>query len=280
MTTAAIQGVRGAFSHAAAIDAAGEDVEVLECRTFEDLFEAVADRKADRGVVPVENSLAGAVQRNMDLLLEHDLHVVAEAQVRVRLCLAARPGTALEHVRRVGSHPVALEQCRAFFRANARLEQVAAFDTAGSIKELMRGVSSYDAAIGSSLAASLYGASVLATDLEDDPGNFTRFLIVAPEPGSEAVSGAKTSLVFSVRHQPGSLHAALGVLASYGVDLTRLESRPIPGRPWEYRFYADIRGATPGRQKAAIEALVGVVEEVRVLGRYEERVRAGVTTPI
>jgi prephenate dehydratase len=277
VTTAAIQGVRGSFSHAAAIDASDEDVEVVECRTFEDLFDAVAAGRADRGVVPVENSLAGAVQRNMDLLLEHDLHVVAEAQVRVRLCLAARPGTALEGVERVASHPVALEQCRAFFRAKPGLEPVAAFDTAGSIKELMTGESLYDAAIGSSLAASLYGASVLATDLEDDPGNYTRFLIVAGEPGSEAVAGAKTSLVFSVRHEPGSLHAALGVLAAYGVDLTRLESRPIPGRPWEYRFYADIRGATAGRQRAALEALGGVVEEVRVLGRYQERVRAGVT---
>jgi prephenate dehydratase len=271
MTTAAIQGVRGAFSHAAAIDALGEGVEIVECRSFEDLFASVLSSRASHGVVPVENSLAGSVQRSMDLLLHHPLHVVAEARVRVRLCLATAPGTDPATIRRVASHPVALQQCHRFFARHAGRQAVAAFDTAGSIKDLMEGSAPYDAAIGSELAATLYGATVVERELEDDPDNFTRFLVVATEPLASPEGPVKTSLVFRLRHEPGSLHAALGVLASHGVDLTRLESRPIPGRPWEYRFYADVRGPTSTLQAVAIDALGGVAEEIRVLGRYRER---------
>lgn len=270
MSRAAIQGVRGAFSHAAAIASLGDAVEVLECETFDALFDAVLRGRAEHGVVPVENSLAGSVQRSMDLLLRHPLHVVAEARVRVRLCLAVRPGARLEDVTRVGSHPVALEQCHRFFERHPRLRPLAAFDTAGSIRDLMRGDSAHDAAIGSELAAGLYGAELLERGLEDDPHNYTRFLVVATEPRAIPERRAKTSIVFQVRHKPGSLHAALGVLRRHGVDLTRLESRPIPGRPWEYRFYADLRGPPAPVQLRAIEELGAVVEEVRVLGSYAE----------
>jgi prephenate dehydratase len=189
----------------------------------------------------------------------------------VRLCLATVPGTDPATIRRVASHPVALQQCHRFFARHAGRQAVAAFDTAGSIKELMEGSAPYDAAIGSELAAVLYGATVVEHDLEDDPDNFTRFLVVGTEPLASPEAPVKTSLVFRLRHEPGSLHAALGVLASHGVDLTRLESRPIPGRPWEYRFYADVRGPSSARQAAAIDALDGVAEEIRVLGRYRER---------
>lgn len=269
-TRAAIQGVCGAFSHAAAISSLGDDVEIVECRTFEDVFVAVEDGAVDHGVVPVENSLAGSVQRSMDLLARYPFHVVREAQVRVRLCLATRPGTSLAEVGRVGSHPVALQQCHGFFSRYPELRSVAAFDTAGSIKDLMLGRADYEAAIGSELAAKLYGATVVERDLEDDPHNYTRFLIVATEPIPAPESGAKTSIVFQVPHRPGSLHAALGVLRRHGVDLTRLESRPIPGRPWEYRFYADLRGAPAMIQNLAIEELGEVVAEVQVLGTYRE----------
>ena len=273
MSSAAIQGVRGAFSHAAAIRALGSDVDVVECRTFEELFAAVEAGHAQHGVVPVENSLVGSVQRNMDLLLEHALPVVAEARLRVRLCLAARPGVVLEEVSRAASHPVALEQCHDFFARCPTIEAVPVFDTAGSIRGLMAGKADYDAAIGSELAASLYGAAILERDLEDDRHNYTRFLVIAPEPTLPPLEGAKTSLVFQVRHEPGSLHTALGVFKRHGVDLTRLESRPIPGRPWEYRFYADLRGPSPADQLAAVEALDVVADEVHVLGQYrEERV--------
>ena len=270
MTTAAIQGVRGAFSHAAAIRTFGTEVDVLECRTFEELFAAVADGGADHGVVPVENTLAGSVQRNLDLLVAHPLTVVAEVRVRIRLCLAAPAGRSLEEIQRVASHPVALQQCHGFFSRNPHVEAVTAFDTAGSVRELMAGDVGYDAAIASDLAASLHHAEVLEHGLEDDHQNFTRFLVIARDPIEPPAEGTKTSLAFTVRHRPGALHEVLGVLARHRMDFTRLESRPIPGRPWEYRFYADLRGPSSAEQRVAVDELRTIANEVRLLGQYQE----------
>ena len=271
MTRAAIQGVRGAFSHAAAVQALGEEVDILECRTFDALFRAVLGGDAEHGVVPVENTLAGSVQRAVDLLVEHPLHAVAEARIRVRLCLIAPPGVEPGSVRRVASHPVALDQCRAFFQRHPEIEAVTAFDTAGSVRDLMIGDGDYDAAIGSELAASLYGAAVLERDLEDDSGNYTRFLVIARDPAEPPRDRAvKTSLVLTLAHRPGALHSALGCFAEHGVDLSRIESRPIPGRPWEYRFHIDVRGASETAESAALEAVAEHVTELRVLGRYPE----------
>lgn len=271
MTRAAIQGVRGAFSHAAAVQALGEDVDVLECRTFDALFRAVLGGDAEHGVVPVENTLAGSVQRAVDLLVEHPLHAVAEARIRVRLCLIAPPDLALGSIRRVASHPVALDQCRAFFDRHPEIEAVTAFDTAGSVRDLMAGAGDYDAAIGSELAASLYGAAVLERDLEDNSGNYTRFLIIALDPAEPPRDRAvKTSLVLTLAHRPGALHRALGCFAEHGVDLSRIESRPIPGRPWEYRFHIDLRGSSESAESLALAAVTEHVTELRVLGRYPE----------
>lgn len=277
MTTAAIQGVRGAFSHAAALRALGPDVTVVECRTFEELFGKVVEGAADRGVVPVENTLAGSVQRTTDLLVRHPLHAVGEVRVRVRLCLAAPPGRRLDQVRRVASHPVALEQCLGFFTRHPEVEPVTAFDTAGSVRDLMEGRADYDAAVGSRLAASLYGAAVLQDGLEDEQDNFTRFLVVAREaagagPGDVAPHVTKTSIAFTLAHRPGSLHRALGCFAEHEVDLARIESRPIPGRPWEYRFHVDLRGTSEAAEARALEALARQATELRVLGRYAEAV--------
>lgn len=268
MTSAAIQGVRGAFSHLAAVRALGDDVEILERRTFDGLFEAVADGSADRGLVPVENTLAGAVQRNMDLLLEKRLHAVGEVSVHVRLCLAVAPGRALEDVRRVASHPVALQQCHSFFRRHEHVEPVPVFDTAGSVRDLMAGEAEYDAAIGSAFAASLYGAAVLESDIQDHEQNFTRFLVMAREPVEPVDDVCKTSLTFTVDHRPGSLSQALGVFADAGINITRLESRPIPGRPGEYSFYTDLVGAPLEEQDRAVARLGSTARAVRVLGRY------------
>lgn len=282
MSSAAIQGMHGAFSHAAALQALGDDVAIVECRTFEDLFRSVVEGAADYGIVPVENTLAGSVQRTMDLLVQNPLQVVGETRVRVRLCLAAPPGRTLGEVRRVGSHPVALEQCLSFFESNPRIRPVTAFDTAGSVRDLIAGDAAYDAAIASELAASLYGASVLQREIEDHAGNFTRFLVVGREvaasggkgdvPGAAAPERGtmKTSLAFTLPHQPGSLHRALGCFAGHDVDLARIESRPIPGRPWEYRFYVDLRGSDEAAEGAALAALRDEVVELRVLGRYPE----------
>jgi prephenate dehydratase len=268
MTSAAIQGVRGAFSHLAAVRALGDAVEILECRTFDSLFEAVADGSADRGLVPVENTLAGAVPRNMDLLLQKHLHAVGEVSLQVRLCLAVPPGRSLEDIQRVASHPVALQQCHSFFRRHARFEPVPVFDTAGSVCDLMDGAAEYDAAIGSAFAASLYGATVLESDLQDHEQNFTRFLVMSREPVEPVGDVFKTSLTFTVDHRPGSLSLALGVFADAGINITRLESRPIPGRPGEYSFYADLGGAPLDDQDIAVARLRSTARAVRVIGRY------------
>ncbi len=267
MVAVAIQGEAGSFSHAAALDVLGDDLRLVPCPTFEDLFRAVEGGTAARGVVPIENSLAGSVHQNYDLLGAHTLHVVAETQVRVRHCLIAHPGTPLAAVRRVASHPVALAQCRKFFAAHPDVVPVPAYDTAGSVSELMAGRLPADAAIASSLAAELYGALVLQENLEDHPENYTRFLVVGREPAPRA-RARKTSLVFSLPNVPGSLHRALGAFASRGLDLTKIESRPIAGRPWEYAFYLDVLGDPDGEVAAALREISGFARELRVLGAY------------
>ena len=270
MTEVAIQGERGAFSHAAAIQVFGPDTEVLAKRSFEELFEAVGSGEADFGMVPVENTLAGSVQRNLDLLVQHTLHAVAETRVPIRLCLVARPGRTIDSLRSAASHPVALQQCHRFFASHPTIESRVAYDTAGSVKDLLEGRADYDAAIGSALSAELYGGELLMEGLEDDPGNFTRFFAVAREAVRPPDEGSKTSIAFTLAHKPGSLHHALGAVAERDVDLTRLESRPIPGRPWEYRFYADMRGAPLSVQDECVEEVRKVAGELRVLGQYPE----------
>lgn len=266
----AIQGEAGAFSHEAAVKLYGPDIELIPTRTFDDLFAAVFTGQAQRGVVPVENTLAGSVQGNLDRVIQHSLHVVGETRVRIRLCLLAPPGKRLEDIRTAASHPVALQQCTGFFRAHPEIQPVAVYDTAGSVRDLMSGEGEYDAAIGSDLAASRYGARILFPEIEDDPRNHTRFFAISREPDEEPGIQSKTSLAFVVAHEPGSLHRALGAFADVGVDLTKLESRPILGRPWEYRFFADVRGDPEGAVGECLERLRSIATELKVLGSYEE----------
>ena len=271
MTSAvAIQGEAGSFSHAAAREVLGADVRLVPCPTFEDLFRAVESGQATRGVVPIENSLAGSVYEAYDALGAHALHVVGETQVRVRHCLVVRPGTTLGDVRKVASHPVALAQCRRFFVEHPTVAAVPAYDTAGSVRDLLADRLDANAAIGSALAATLYGGEVLLEGLEDHPENYTRFLVVASEPGSLA-GNSKTSLVFTLPNVPGSLYRAMGVFATRGLDLTKIESRPLLGRPWEYAFYLDVLGDPRGAVADALAELAPMARELRVLGAYPAR---------
>lgn len=267
MTTVAIQGEAGAFSHAAALAAFGPEVELVPCVGFAELFQAVESGRAERGILPIENSLAGSIHENYDLLRAHSLHVVAETQVRIRYCLIGRPGATMDEIRRVASHPVALAQCRRFFADRPGLAAVPAYDTAGSVRDLMAGRLAAEAAIGSALAARLYGAEILIGGIEDHQENYTRFLVAARAP--VPLDGAsKTSLVITLPNVPGSLHRALGAFALRGLDLTKIESRPIPGRPWEYVFYLDVLGDPEGALAGALAELRRVAIEVRVLGAY------------
>jgi prephenate dehydratase len=265
----AIQGERGAFSHQAALQALGPGAEVLPRPTFDDLFDAVVDGVAERALVPIENSLHGSIHENYDRLKNRPLHIVGEAQLRIRQCLIGRPGSSLGMIRRVASHPVALAQCRRFFAERPQVEAVTAYDTAGAVQDLMKGGLATQAAIASRLAAELYGGVVLLDGIEDDPENYTRFLVLAREPGP-AEAATKTSLVFVLDNKPGALYEALGVFASRGVDLCKLESRPLRGHPWEYAFYLDVLGDPRGVAGQAIEELGRGCRELRVLGSYPE----------
>jgi prephenate dehydratase len=266
----AIQGEAGSFSHAAALETHGPAIRLVPCVSFEELFRAVDAGEAARGMVPIENTLAGSVHQNYDLLSAHALHVVAETELRIRHCLIARPGTRIGDIVRVASHPVALAQCRSFFVEHPQLVAVPAYDTAGSVRDLMRGSATADAAIASALAAQLYGAAVLAEELEDHAENYTRFLVVAREP-APAERASKISLMVTLTNAPGALHRALGVFAARGLDLTKIESRPLPGRPWEYLFYLDVIGDVLGGAGEAVEELRAFAPMVRVLGAYPGR---------
>lgn len=267
----AIQGERGAFSHEAALDLLGAQTEVLPRPSFDALFDALKDGAADRALVPIENSLAGSIHENYDRLRSRPFHIVGETQLRIRHCLIARPGAPLNAIRQVASHPVALAQCREFFARRPHLEAVAAYDTAGSVMDLLRDRTDGRAAIASRLAAETYGGQILLEEIEDDPQNYTRFLLLARDPGPPPGAGAKTTMVFTLQNVPGALHRALGAFAARGLDLAKIESRPLRGRPWEYVFYLDVLGDPTGELAGALDELRSLSGEFRVLGSYPRR---------
>ena len=272
MTVVAFQGERGAFSEEAARKLLGNDIEVAPCRTFEDAFAAVVNGSADCALLPIENSIAGSVHRNFELLAEHGLTIAGEVHLRISHALIAVPGAVLADIRRVYSHPVALAQCQHFLAQHAKLEVTAAYDTAGSVKMVMEGGARHEAAIAGVHAAELYGASILVAGIEDYKENFTRFLLLMPA-GSPPLARSdwplKTTIFFRTPNRPGSLFRALAAFALRDINMTKIESRPIEGRTWEYSFYVDV-SADLGNQNLlnAIGHLREMCETVRVLGCY------------
>ena len=265
----AYQGEPGAYSEAAALRFK-PGVDTLPCETFEAVFRAVDEGRALHGILPLENSIGGSVHRNFDLLLEHDLPIVAEVELRVVHCLLAMPGTALGDIRRIYSHPQALAQCDRFLRSLDGVEVVATYDTAGSAKILRHRRLTDAAAIASERAASVFELAVLRTGVEDFEGNITRFVVLTA-PGAEPTGSAadKTTMVFAVKGAPGALFSALSVFADRGIDLTKLESRPLRGRPWEYLFYVDL--TTAGDDPRLVDALSALPQSttfLRLLGSY------------
>jgi prephenate dehydratase len=241
------------------------------------MFAAVADGTAACCMAPIENSLAGSIHRNYDLMLESELTIRAETHLRiVHNLIAARP-TAAADIRRVYSHPVALAQCGAFLRAHPQMQPVAVHDTAGSVRMIVESGEEGAAAIASAHAASVYGASVVSAGVEDHPKNFTRFLLLtrrdtADLPLTETPRRWKTSIVFRVPNRPGSLARALTLFAMHDIDLTKIESRPIEGSPFDYAFYADIVGQTSEPQVGrALATLNEMAEMMKILGSYPTR---------
>src|SRR5256885_6159463 len=264
----AYQGEPAAFSEAAARRGA-QDAPLLPCRSFEEAFDAVTSGTATHGCLPFENSIGGSIHRNYDLLLEHDLPIVAEVELPVVHHLLALPGTTLAGLKRVYSHPQGLAQCERFLRTLTGVEIIATYDTAGSAKMIADGRLMDAAAIASARAGEVFGLVSLAASVQDFDDNITRFLVVGRQPIRNAVPD-KTSIVFSLPNEPGSLFKALSVFALRGIDLTKLESRPIRGRAWEYMFYADL--AVPRDDMQCGRALVNLAEFarwVRTLGTYK-----------
>ncbi|MBB6097451.1 prephenate dehydratase [Deinobacterium chartae] len=275
-TRVAFQGVPGAYSEIAALrvfegSLGGGDLEVQPqgYPSFHDVLEAVRTGECERAALPIENSLAGGVIPAMDLLLDSDLRVIGEVMVRVRHQLLALPGTRLEDLERVHSHPQALAQCAGFLKRHG-LQPVPAYDTAGSAQDLLSLNDPHAGCIASRRAGELYGLEVLASDIEDEDFNTTRFFVLSRErlPFREGVP-YKTSLVFAVGHHPGDLVSALAVFRDHGINLSKIESRPRRNRPWSYLFFVDLEGHTEqANVRAAMSELTSTASMVRVLGSY------------
>ncbi len=262
----AFQGEPGAYSEQAVFGHFGR-VETVPCEFFDSVFEVVSAAKCESGMIPIENSLAGSIHQNYDLLLNNDLHITGEYFLRVRHCLIALPGAQKADIKKAISHPQALGQCAGYLKKNG-IRSEAVFDTAGSVKMLKEFGARDTAAIASRRAAEIYKMQILDEDIEDNPQNYTRFLTISSK--TAAPSGeAKTSIVFTLHNQPGALFNALRVFALRNLDLTKIESRPLVGKPWEYLFYIDFIGAT-GEElvDGALSQLEGYAQMLRVLGSY------------
>jgi chorismate mutase / prephenate dehydratase len=261
------QGEHGAYSEQAAYDFFGESIKTKPCAALKDVFREVEERPVSFGVVPAENSLEGTITQTYDLLLQSPLQISGEIKIKISHCLLGLPGTNLKDISKVYSHPQALAQCRRFLE-DLHVTVEPAYDTAGSAKMIMERGLRGAAAIAGERAGALYGLDMVRREIEDDPENYTRFFVVgkddAPPTGKD-----KTSIVFGTKHSPGSLHRALNELAIRGINLTKIESRPIRGTPWEYHFFVDFEGHRSDQSCAdALRGLARSVTFVKVLGSY------------
>ena len=268
---AAFQGEPGAFSEAAAVQLLGEEIQTVPRVTFEATFRAIAEGAADALLVPVENTLAGSVVRVYDLLLESALEICGETILPIEHQLMGRPGAKFEEIRAVASHPMALAQCERFFEANPGLKRVPAEDTAGSVREMMERGDKRCAAIAGRRAAGHYGAVILRESIQDNAENFTRFVLLLPPEEAQryrAKDAKKMSLAMRLAHRPGALLASLEPFSRHGVNLLKIESRPIHGRPFEYQFYVDVEAEGLEALEKALKEVRGATSELRVLGLY------------
>jgi prephenate dehydratase len=237
---AAYQGEPGAYSEEAAWALSGAGAQLLPCPTLGAMFDAVASGRARRAVLPIENTLAGTVPRAYELLTDRGLAAIGETRVQIDHVLVGHPGASPAALRRVLSHPVALDQCRRFFAAHPHIEPVPAFDTAGAVSLVMEGGDAGTAAIASRRAATLHAAAVLAEHIQDHAENWTRFLLLAPAAPAAGVEGTHAIVAFTLPHEPGALANVLQALAARRANITKIESRPIEGQPFEYAFLLEI----------------------------------------
>jgi chorismate mutase / prephenate dehydratase len=264
----AFQGELGAYSEMAVYDFFGQDVEVKPCKSFDEVFENVKAGTVDYGVVPIENSIEGSVNRTYDLFLEYDLKVCGEIIIRISHCLIAHKGSTIDQIETVYSHPQALAQCRKFLEQH-KLQAISTFDTAGSVKMIKEKNMMNSAAIASERAAQIYDMSILAREIEDIKNNSTRFFVLdkkdSPYSGED-----KTSIIFATKSIPGALYKILGQFADRKINLTKIESRPTKQTPWEYHFYLDFEGhRTEQKCKEALESIKDKTIFIKILGSYK-----------
>ncbi len=265
------QGAKGCFSELAALEFFGKSPKKIGVPRFEDIFEKVNNEKGTYGIIPVENSLTGSIHQNYDLLLKHNLWVIGEVKLRIIHNLLVHPDSdaSLKSINEVWSHPEALAQCKSFLSSHLEYKIVSFYDTAGAAK-IAKEEKRYDVGvIAGPRVAKFYGFKTIKENVEDNPQNYTRFLIISRERKIYKEKNVRTMLVFGVKNEPSILFRCLGVFALRNIDLTKLESRPIVGKPWEYIFYIDFKGSIEDENcKHAIDTLREVVEYVRFLGSY------------
>lgn len=275
----AIQGELGSFSHEAALRMAlsleptGTIATVIPCAISEDVFRSIAEGAADAAVIPIENSLAGPVAEHYDLLLDEDVAIEHELLLRIRHNLIALPGSRLEEIERVSSHPVALAQCRRFLECHPAIRAMPFYDTAGSVKQVVESADTTAGAIASRRAAEQYGGEILVAGIEDNPANFTRFFLVRSRRCVRSNPAAdKVSIAFTVENRPGTLVEALKIFAAQGTNLTKIESRPVQGRPWRYVFFVDYQLPAVAAADTIATLLGSSCSMVKELGRYRSAV--------
>lgn len=262
----AIQGELGSFSHEATLKMLARPA-VVPCARSADVFARVEEGSVSAAIIPIENSLAGSVAEHYDLLLAREVFIHAEFHLRIRHNLIVPPGVKLANLRRVFSHPIALDQCRNFFRAHAQVQAIPFYDTAGSVRHVIAEELTDAASIAPRQAAQQYGGRILLSGIEDDRQNYTRFLLIkkSQRAGRDA---NKTSIAFALKNAPGALFKALSVFALRDISLSKIESRPMRGRPWEYVFFVDILRGDDEAAQNALHHLTEIAEFVKVLGIY------------
>lgn len=268
MLRVAFQGELGAYSEMAVYSFFGQSAEVKPCKSFDDVFESVKTGDADYGVVPIENSIEGSVNRTYDLFLEYDLKVCGEIIIRISHCLIAHKGTSINQIETVYSHPQALAQCRKFLEQH-KLKAISTFDTAGSVRMIKEAEMMDAAAIASERSAQIYDMAILAREIEDIKNNSTRFFVLDKE--DSPYSGEdKTSIIFAAKSVPGALYKILKEFAERDINLTKIESRPTKSTPWEYHFYLDFEGhRTETKCQQALESIKDKTVFVKILGSYK-----------
>lgn len=265
---AAFLGEMGTFSHRACTQYFGRDAVAVPTNSFRRIFDAVRDGEVDFGVVPLENALTGSIHENYDLLLEYDLRIIGEITLHITHHLVAHPQTGIETINRVFSHPQVFQQCRQFLEQHQGWELVSARDTADAVRKIKEGGLATDAAIAGREAAEIHGMAVIQESIETNPRNYTRFVVISAEPLANGPR-KKSSLIYSTGNRPGALYETLKVFSENGVNLVKLESRPIPGKPWEYMFYVDLEADVESPAlKPVMDALAERTDYLRILGTY------------